>query len=187
MRLLQFAGAFSMKLTKTNWTAAAALIGLGVSSMANADAIPMTWLDTVDFNPDRLVTVNSPVIYNHTLENFLPGTDSVDSYSLRFDLYDDKDCEIEAALFSQPGRLLDSIWFNLTGSENGGWTMAGVWQLETSGRLTIAISSLIGDFYLGGSTLEVKGSRNVPEPDTVALFGAGLLLFGLLRRKRSIS
>jgi hypothetical protein len=134
------------------------------------------------------VTVHNPVIYTHTLENFLPGVDSVDSYSLTFNLYDDRDRAIEAAIFSQPGRLLDTIWFNLSGTENGGWTLAGVWQLEHTGTLTLAISSLVGDFYLGGSTLRVTGERNaVPEPGTLALFGAGLLLFGLLRRKRPVS
>ena len=176
-----------MKLTKNPWSTAAALIGLGVTGMANANSIPMSWTDTVDFNPDRLVTVYSPVIYSHTLEGFTPGVDSVDSYSLTFNLYDDRDGSFEAAVFSQPGRLLDSIWFNLSGTEHGGWTLAGVWQLEHSGSLTVAISSLIGDFYLGGSTLRVSGNRSVPEPGTLALFGAGLLLFGLLRRKRLIS
>jgi len=174
-----------MKLT-TNWTITAAVLGAGICGAANAGTIPMTWTDVVDFTPDRLVTTHSPVIYSHTLENFTPGLDSVDSYSIRFDLYDDRDTDFEAAVFSQPGNLLDEVWFNLSGTESGGWTLAGVWQLDKTGSLTIAISSLVGDFYLGGSTLTVKGEHNtaVPEPGTLALFGMGLLGIGLTRRKR---
>jgi len=52
-----------------------------------------------------------------------------------------------------------------------------------SRSVTVAISSLLGDFYLGSSTLTVQG-HSVPEPGTLALFGAALLGFGLIRRKR---
>jgi hypothetical protein len=48
----------------------------------------------------------------------------------------------------------------------------------------VAVAALWGDFYVGGSTLTVNGQRrSVPEPGTLALFGAALLGFGLLRRK----
>ena len=172
-----------MKVTTKQWANAAAVIGAGICGAANAG--PMTWTDTVDFTPDRLVTTHAPAIYSHTLENFTPGVDTVDSYSLTFNLYDDKDKDFEAAVFSQPGNLLDEVWFNLSGTENGGWTLAGIWQLDHTGSLTVAISAVYGDYYLGSSTLRVKGEHNsVPEPATLALFGAALLGFGLRRRKR---
>ena len=173
------------KLTKTSakWVASLAILGGSLSGVANAG--PMSWTDYHDFTPDRLVTFWSPVVYTHdiSVKGFNPGTDSVDSYSLSFNLYDDKDREQEVALFSQPGDLFSGAFFDLSGAETGGWTLSGVWQLESSGRLTVAISSLLGDFYLGSSTLTVKG-HSVPEPGTLALFGAALLGFGLIRRKR---
>jgi hypothetical protein len=174
-----------MKLTKTSakWVASLAILGGSLAGTANAG--PATWGDYHDFTPDRLVSVFDPVVYWHdiTTDGFNPGSDQVDSYSITFDLYDDRDNEHEIALFSQPGDLFGNTFFNLTGTESAGWTMAGAWQLESSGRLTVAISSLLGDFYLGSSTLTVKG-HSVPEPGTLALFGAALLGFGLIRRKR---
>jgi hypothetical protein len=173
------------KLTKTSakWIAAAAILGGSLSGVANAG--PMSWSDYHDFTPDRLVTFFNPVVYTHdiTAAGFNPGADVVDSYSLTFNLYDDQDREQEIALFSQPGNLFSNVFFDLSGAETGGWTFSGVWQLESSGHLTVAISSLLGDFYLGSSTLTVKG-HSVPEPGTLALFGVALLGFGLIRRKR---
>ena len=177
-----------MKMTKTSakWVATLAILGGSLAGVANAS--PVTWTDFHDFTPDRLVTVLSPVVYTHDItdEGFNPWSDQVDSYSLSFNLYDDNDRADEIAVFSQPGDLLSAQFFDLSGTEGTNhWTLSGVWQLETTGRLLVAISSgsLFGDFYLGSSTLTVQG-HSVPEPGTLALFGAALLGFGLIRRKR---
>jgi len=176
------------KMTRTSakWIASLAVLGGSMGGVANAG--PVTWTDFHDFTPDRLVTIFSPVVFSHDITGgvggFNPGSDQVDSYSLTFDLYDDRDQTQEIALFSQPGNLFSNAFFSLTGTESSSsWTVSGQWQLESSGHLTVAISSLLGDFYLGSSTLTVKG-HSVPEPGTLAMFGAALLGFGLIRRKR---
>jgi hypothetical protein len=155
-----------MNLTK-KWTTAAAICAAGFCSAANA--APMSWTDTVDLTPDPLLTAwttSGYIDYTHFIEGFNTATDTVDSYSLTFQLYDDRDSRTEVWLHSVP-------------------TVFGEWEIENTGSLYVAVLAVIGDFYVGGSTLTVNGQRrNVPEPGTLAMFGAALLGFGLLRRKR---
>jgi hypothetical protein len=178
---------------KAKWTALLAIAGASLCGVANAG--PMTWTDYYDFRPDVMLQQGDTKSFTHDITDGPNGfnrlTDDVSSYQLVFDLYDDKNDttrnskETAVAWLGSSGQYD----FNLSGTEYGGWTLIGALQLELTGRLTVAISSLLGDFYLGSSTLNVQGtSRNassVPEPGTLALFGTALLGFGLIRRKRA--
>jgi hypothetical protein len=178
--------------TFKKWTAMLALAGASLAGVANAG--PMTWTDTR--NENRLVTVFTPALFTHDITDGINGfntaTDDVYSYGLTFDLYDDRDLSGEHAVFTTvldlvAGNFAVGQWFNLSGTETAAASIGGRVQLETTGRLSVIIASLGGDFYLGSSTLSVTGVRNssVPEPGTLALFGAALLGFGLVRRKRA--
>ena len=123
-----------MKLTTTKWTTGLALIGITASS--GAFAIPMTWVDTYDFTPDRLVQTFQTVVYSHDITDngFVVGVDDATSYALSLNLYASairKKSAVQSAWLP-----FDSSFFNLTGAEGGGWTIAGLRQLDTTGHLT---------------------------------------------------
>ena len=169
------------------------LLGIvGATLCGVASAGPMTWTDYYNFQPDRLVTAGNGVKFTHDITDGVNGfnaaTDDVTAYGLVFDLYDDVDGRRETNLelaVASGGAL--GAYFSLGGVELGLPTLSGFYQLNNSGLLTVTITSLLGDFYLGASTLTAKGTRNaaVPEPGTLALFGAALLGFGLVLRKRA--
>lgn len=177
---------------KKKLAATAALLAIGASGTAYA--VPTTWTDTISFS-NQLITPGNSASYTHTLDNFTAGVDTVSAYSITFNLFDDKYDTVrgwgfqfelaEWAVIRQADVMTD-WFFDLSGNtEQGHWAAAGRAQLNSTGSLEVEVSSWFGDFYLGGSTLVARGNDNsVPEPATLALFGAVLLGFGLTRRKR---
>ncbi len=146
---------------------------------AAANATPVTWVDSIDFNPDRFITSGSSVSYTHDITDngFTPLVDSIFDYSLSVDLFDDVDRSLEVALVDVAGLVGDRVFFELSGNEFGGWSLAGYTQLALTGLYDVTVSSISGDFFLGGSTLVVRGDQrqSVPEPGTVGLLVLGLL------------
>ena len=165
---------------------------LMTGSMA-AHATPVTWVDAIDFTPDRYIAPYSSYSYSHNIldNGYNPGVDSIYNYSLNVNLYDDNDRGLDVALINVPGLIGDTIFFNLSGAEYGGWSLEGQTQLTQTGVYGVTITSLIGDFFLGSSTLTVRGeengSRSVPEPGTLGLLGLGLLGVGAGMRKKKLA
>lgn len=177
-----------MKLVK-QLLATGALLGAAVV----AQATPATWVDSIDFNPDVYVSQWTSFSYQHDITDngFVVGTDSVSSYSLNVNLFDDdKKDGLEIALLDLPGWDGDRFFFDLSGQEFGGWSFEGSAQLTSTGKLNVTVDSWLGDFFIGDSTLTAKGNKgnsvSAPEPGTLALMGLGLLgVAGLSRRKKS--
>jgi len=163
-------------------------------------AIPTTWTDTFDFNPDILIPPT--FFYTHDITDsgftsfFMGGNDTITSYLLTVALYDDNKgtsynfCSNTFSFSdgSEAARILTtggvySYNFNLTSNDFTG-SLLGRFDLWADGRLGVFVSSTFGDFYLDSSVLTVSGNDGsapapapVPEPGTMALLGFGL--FGL--------
>ncbi|GFE80916.1 hypothetical protein GCM10011487_29160 [Steroidobacter agaridevorans] len=163
---------------------------------ASAHAVPTTWTDSADIGGRQYIDYFQSYTYTHDLADtgFNSLTDVINTFSLSINLADDRMGDgflgvdlLEWALVDLPGEDGDVYNFNVWGDEFGGVSFEGLAQLNEFGTLTVTIHSLLGDFYLLGSTLTARGesnAANVPEPSALGLLGIGLVGIALSRRRR---
>lgn len=180
------------------------LIGAALMLVAgSAWAIPTTWTDTIDFNPD--VKIPPTYFYTHNIVDngfksfFMGGNDTISSYVLSVALYDDdrgasyRFCSdtwkfpdgSEAARILTTGGVY-SYNFTLTSNEYAG-NILGRFDLWADGKLGVFVSALYGDFYLASSELIARGDNGttaVPEPGTMVLLGLGMLGLAIYGKRR---
>jgi len=161
-----------------------------IALAANALAIPYTWVDTIDFTPDRFVSNFQATSYTHNIvDNFFnPGQDTISSYSLKVKLYDNGGrCDFgELAFINQPGLAGDGFYTFNYSNQTFGWSLAGLISLNSLGKLDVTVSSVFGDFYLDSSVLTAFGNEvaPVPEPGTMVLLGIGMLGLAIYGKRR---
>jgi hypothetical protein len=176
--------------------AALAVVSLGLSISANAG--PISFDSTV--NQLHYIGNGQQKTYWHNLveKGFVVGTHIAQSFDLAIVLSDDFDLSAETVRINvaagsaeaQYGSILNLFLPSVTAY---GSTLAqALLQITETGLLSITVSSVRGDFYLGNSYLTVNAwapnGVAVSEPGTLALMLAALALagFAATRRRRKL-
>lgn len=183
------------------------LATVAIVAMASvAWAVPTTWTDSIDFNPDIKIPPAYSYIHNIAENGFsslwMGGNDTISSYVLTLSLYDDNRGTRTIFGTIPDGTEVGGIWtsaldhytynFNLTSQDFAG-SFLGALDIWADGRIGVKVteesglSNILGDFYLASSTLTVygdNGSAPVPEPGTMVLLGAGLMGLAVFGKRR---
>lgn len=138
---------------------------------------------------NKTVAFTKSVSWTHNIleQGFTLG--GAESASIVIELRDDKNdpwyMPFEIALV-QLGNFdaEDGGMANPTLAWFGNLGISSLAKLNADGTLFVQVTSTLGDFIVGKSTLSVVTKNvNVPESSSLVLFGLGLLGLGLMRRK----
>lgn len=138
------------------------------------------------------LSLGQSVSWTHNILDWGFDLGSAQSASLVIDLKDDKNDPwyqpFEIALI-QLGYfdLGDGGLANPVESWFGNLGISSLAKLNADGTLFVKVTSTLGDFFVGKSTLTVvtkdAAPVNVPEPSAILLLAMGLLGLGIMRKK----
>lgn len=160
---------------------------LGLGAVAAVHAVPVTYTDVVG-GSNTLLTQGSTYSFTHNINDngFNSATDAITSADIWITLLDDLDFAQEKVKLS---------FDNLTVANNlevdysaYHFTVASS-MLQADGLLNVSLNVFDGDFFFGGSFLNVEADHTaaVPEPTTWALMGMGLLGIGFAARRKGLA
>lgn len=163
-------------------------LALVIGMAGSAAAVPVTWTDNIDFNPDVLIPPTYSYQHDITDSGFaslvMGGNDTIESFSLDLAIYDDN-----VGYTTQEWGIVRWYWiipvygwvtvthpdgtegarvtFGLesqsvtigSGTDTVSGNLWGTLDLWLDGRLDVSVSSDFGDFYLAASTLTVNGDN----------------------------
>lgn len=155
--------------------------------VGSAGAVPVTWTDTIDFNPDILIPPTYSYWHDISDDGFSSwwtgGNDTISSFTLEVSLYDDNEPDVSSELqivgwkwwivpifdwvtvTNPDGTEGAYVNFGLVphefsfenGSETYTGNLFGELDLWHDGTLNVSVSADFGDFYLASSILTVNG------------------------------